>query len=368
MGIGMTARRPLLQEASSSKCKLQDADILVVNLHPRFAGVSATIHALVPRQQESRKVAVLDRGSLGLACTVGFNDLLAHGWSPTPSGRPRIWHARRAGDLLVGLLLGKVLRQPWKFVYTSPSPRRHGLVWRAIVNQADAIIAVTPQAARHLDRHDAVVGHGVDTASFRPPADKQDAWAETGLPGKHGIGVFGRIRRSKGTHLFVEAMCRILPERPDFCAVIAGACMPSDSDYRRGLERRIEEVGLHDRIVFLGDLAPAEIKQWYQRVALCIAPSYSEGFGLTPLEAMASGAAAVTSHAGAFPTMIEPGSNGALFKTGDLEELCAVVRELTSAPLELLAMGRRARELVVRAHSIELEVAGIHALYDRITA
>jgi len=362
MSSGQVSQPELLATSPA----LRDADVLVVNLHPRFAGVSATIHALVPVQQASRLVAVLDRGRLGLDYTVRLRDVLRQGWTRTPSGRPRIWHARRAGDLLLGLVLGKLLRQPWKFVYTSPSPRRHGLVWRTIVNQADAIIAVTAQAAEFLDRYDAVIGHGVDTDRFCPPLDKQAAWSETGLPGRYGIGCFGRIRKTKGTHLFVEAMCRLLPERPEFTAVIAGACMSSDVEYKHDLERRIQAHGLQDRIRFLGDLSPAEIKAWYQRVALCVAPSYSEGFGLTPLEAMASGAAAVTSQAGAYPTMVRSGWNGEIFTTGNLEELCAAVSKVTADPSQLLAMGRQARDYVVQTHSIRAEVAQIHAAYDRV--
>lgn len=342
---------------------LREAEVLVVNLHRRFAGVSATMHALVPVQQRSLRVVVLDRGGLGLPGTIRYRDLLRFGWSRPPKAVARIWHARRAGDLLLGLVLGKLLRQPWKFVYTSPSPRRHGLVWRTIVNRADAIIAVTKNAASFLDRYDAVVGHGVDTEQFRPPDDKSEAWRQTGLSGQYGIGVFGRIRKSKGTHLFVEAMCRALPDRPGFTAVIAGACMREDQPYLHAMKARIATAGLEQRIVFLGDLKPEEIKLWYQRVALCVAPSLSEGFGLTPLEAMASGAAALTSRAGAYPQMVEPGINGSIVDTGDVEQLCKEVLTLTSSPQELLRMGERAREIVVQKHSIECEVRGIHAVY-----
>ncbi len=345
---------------------LREAEALVVNLHRRFAGVSATVLALVPLQQRQRPVAVLDRGGLGLAHSIRWRDLLRDGWRPPKGASHRIWHARRAEDMLLGLILRGILRQPWRFVYTSPTPRRHGRVWRAIVGRADAIIAVTPAAASFLDRYDAVLPHGVDTDAFRPPTDKLAAWAETGLPGRYGIGVFGRIRPSKGTDLFVEAMCRLLPRHPEFTAVITGLCLEKHRAFQSQLEQRIAAAGLGERIRFVGDLAGEEIKRWYQRVALCVAPSRSEGFGLTPLEAMASGAAAVTSRAGAFETMVRPGWNGALSQTGDADSLTAAIEPLLADPNELLAMGRRAREYVVEHHAIEGEVAGIHEIYDRV--
>ncbi len=350
----------------SSPSPLRDASALVVNLHRRYAGVSATIRALVPRQQRRRRTAALDMGGLGLDDSVGFGDLLRCGWRPPEGYSHRVWHARRATDAAVGLFLKRVLRQPWKLVYTSPSPRRHGRLWRALVHRCDAIIAVTERAASFLDWHSVVLPHGVDTEAFRPPADKLAAWREGGLPGKYGIGILGRIRRSKGTDLFVEAMCELLPRHPEFTAVVTGFCKPADRGWRDGLLRRIREDGLEERVVLLGDLGDAEIKRWYQRLCLCVAPSRSEGFGLTPLEAMASGAAAVTSRAGGFPQMIVPGASGLIVDTGDARALTEAIESLIADPEALLMLGARAREHVVEHHSIEREVEGIHAVYGEV--
>ena len=48
------------------------------------------------------------------------------------------------------------------------------------------------------------------------------AGAETGLPGKYGVGVFGRVRHQKGSDLFIEAMIRLLPNYPAWTAVVTG--------------------------------------------------------------------------------------------------------------------------------------------------
>ncbi len=348
----------------SAPSALRDATVLVSNLHPRFAGVSATILALVPLQQREREVAVLDLGRLGLRGTVGLWDLLRWGWRTPVRGRARIWHARRSMDLVVGLFLKKVLRQPWKLVFTSPTPRRHGAFLRGMIHRCDAIIAVSEGAASFLDWHTAIVPHGVDTEAFHPSADKSRAWAEGGLPGEFGIGMFGRIRPSKGTDLFVEALCRALPERPGFSAILTGLCKPSEAGFRAELEARIRSAGLVERIRFLGDLSADEVKVWYRRVSLCVAPSRTEGFGLTPLEAMASGAAALTSRSGYFPHMIRPGVNGDIVETGSVEALYEALMKLLEDPQRLQEMGKRARDYVVQNHSIEHEVAGIHAVYD----
>ena len=101
---------------------------------------------------------------------------------------------------------------------------------------------------------------------------------------------------------------------------------------------------------------------------MCVAPSRSEGFGLTPLEAMASGAAAATSREGAYPQMIVPGRNGVIFDTGESDAMIAALEPLLADPDGLLAMGAWARQHVVAHHSIASEVAGIHAVYDALLA
>lgn len=345
---------------------LRDAVQLVTNLSRRYAGVSATIRALVPVQERSRPTAVLDNGELGLENKVGLGAILSHGWSPPAGAAHRVWHARRSHELGLGLVCRDLLRQPWKLVYTSPTPRRHGALWRWIVRRADAVIAVTERAASFLDWHTAVVPHGVDVEAFHPAADRAAAWREGGLPGRYGVGIFGRIRHSKGTDLFVDAMCEVLPRRPEFTAVIAGFCKPADRSFQTALEDRIRAAGLEDRIVFLGDLALPHILRWYQRISLCVAPPRSEGFGLTPLEAMACGAAVVTSREGAFPSFVVGGVTGELVDTGDRASLARAIEGLLADPVELERLGRSARRHVVEHHSIEAEVAGIHAVYDSL--
>ncbi|MGG2478098.1 glycosyltransferase family 4 protein, partial [Rhizobium sp. BR5] len=70
----------------------------------------------------------------------------------------------------------------------------------------------------------------------------------------------------------------------------------------------VAAAGLSDRIVFQGEVD--DIKPWYRRLTLYVAPSRNEGFGLTPLEAMASQTAVVASNAGAYEEMIVRGKTG----------------------------------------------------------
>ena len=132
-------------------------------------------------------------------------------------------------------------------------------------------------------------------------------------PARYMVGCFGRIRRQKGTDLFVDAMIRLPPDYPNWAALITGRVTSEHHEYHEQLCRKIARAGLERRIVFLGEVS--DVRPWYRQLLLYVAPSRNEGFGLTPLEAMASGVAVVASDAGAHAeTILEGVTGGAPFR------------------------------------------------------
>lgn len=340
-------------------------DVIVGNLHRRYTGVSATVKALVPHQRKDLPIALVDKGNLGLGDTLSFWQVMRRGWSLPANGTTRIWHARREVEVLAGLFLRSVLRQDWKIVFTSAAPKPPNAVMNALLNQVDAIIATSPRAAGFLNWYSLLIPHGVDTDFFCPPPNRDAAYAETGLPGKYAVGQMGRIRPSKGTDLFIDAMIRLLPRYPDFTAVVSGLCKTKDQAYLFDLMRRVSEAGLESRIIILGDLAPDEIQRWYQRLSLCVAASRSEGFGLTPLEAFASGCPVVASGTGTWPWIIDE-EVGVLFETGNLESLCQALEPMMANVDRLEQMGRTARRRACERYSVLREAAAINAVYTHL--
>src|SRR5262249_37084176 len=154
-------------------------------------------------------------------------------------------------------------------------------VTRFCLRHMDGLIATSVAAASFLNRPANVVPHGVDCAVFFPPADRGVCWTGRGLPGKYGIGGFGRIRPQKGTEEFVDAMIRILPDHPDWTAVIIGETTPEFRAFERRLRTSINNAGLTDRVHFIGFLERFEdIPDWYRALSIVVCPSRSEGFGL----------------------------------------------------------------------------------------
>ena len=183
------------------------------------------------------------------------------------------------------------------------------------------------------------------------------------MPGRYAIGCFGRVRAQKGTDVFVEAMCRLLPRYPDFSAVIVGAIAVEQTAFASELKKRIEAANLPSRIVITGEVPIAEVPRWYQRLTIYAFTSRNEGFGLTLIEAMAVGAALVASRAGAAELVVEDGVTGVLTPPGDVDALVAALEPLMREPAAAAAMGARARARVVEKFSLDAEANRIAEVY-----
>jgi mannosyltransferase len=158
-------------------------------------------------------------------------------------------------------------------------------------------------------------------------------------------------------------MCRLLPRYPDFSAVIVGAITADQAAFASGLKKRIETAGLSSRIVMTGELPIEELPRCYRRLTIYVFTSRNEGFGLTLLEAMSSGAALVASRAGAAELVVEDGVTGVLTPPGDVDALATALEPLLRDPAAAAAMGARARARVVEKFSLDAEANRIAEVY-----
>ncbi len=73
-------------------------------------------------------------------------------------------------------------------IFNSASQRKKTWLTDFLIGRMDAVIATSEAAAQFLRRPATVILHGIDVDLYSPPADRPAAFAETGLPGKYGIG------------------------------------------------------------------------------------------------------------------------------------------------------------------------------------
>ncbi len=340
-----------------------EIEVIATNFNWRQSGGTTAVAQLVPEQAKTLKIVALGFDLPERVPRMRWRDLGK--LFRRPAHRPfRIYHCRRNNEMMLGLLLKDVFRAPLRLVFNSAGQRRHKPLTRWMLRRMDAVITTSERSGSFLEVPFTVVPHGTDFERFHPARASEDAYAASGLPGKYAVGCTGRIRHQKGTDLFVDAMLKLLPQYPEWTALITGRTSPENVIFERELKSLIANARLSDRIIFLGDVE--DISLWYRRFTLFVAPSRQEGFGLTPLEAMASGTAVVASDAGSFPSMIRPGLNGAIVPAGDRDALIAAIEPYFRAPNLAIEQGRAALEFVHANFSLAAEARGIRTVYDRL--
>jgi mannosyltransferase len=343
-------------------------DLIVTNFNPRFTGVSATAAAVTRALSRRYDLRVAGQALPGIDVPVTVRDALRL-TRAGPQHRPfTIWHVRRNAEMQAAIFARDVLRLPMRIVFTSAAQRRHSAWPRWLISKMDAVIATTDEAAGFVPNVWAVVPHGVDCDAFRPAPDRAAAWAATGFSGARGMAAIGRVRPEKGTDLFVQAMIRALPGLPDATALVIGLAKPGEAGFLQGLKDSVVQAGLERRILFPGEIAPDRMRALIPALSLLVALPRYEGYGLTPLEAMASGVPVVASDAGHFRAFLGQNEAGRIVGVCDAEAASLAVTEILSDPTRHAGLSVAARIRAEGGFGIETEAAGIAAVYERLWA
>ena len=346
---------------------IRGVEIIAPNFKRRLSGVTSTIIQLIPVQRRlGQKIATLGPGLPETLPHIGFSALLRL-WTAPENRRCRVWHARRNIEMLPAIILRDLLCMPLKIVFTSASQRRHTGWSKFLIGRMDAVIATSNRTAAYLDVPSTTIMHGIDTERFFPATDKAAAKAALGLPSDKKIaGCFGRVRHQKGTDLFVDSMISLLPQRADWIAIIAGRATGAHQAFETELKERVAAAGLADRILFVGE--HTNIPSWYRALDLFIAPQRWEGFGLTPLEAMATELPVVATDVGAFSELLTAGDEetGILVPIKDQTAMAAAAAAFMDDPERSRRAGRKGLSRAINSFSIEGEASSIGAVYEKL--
>ncbi len=369
-GCGWMFRRVWIgmeRSAKRNSVDIGEVDILAPNLKKRMSGVTSTVFRLVPVQARSLRIATVGPAIPSNIPQVSLLEvaLMAR---RGPSG-VRVWHARRNIEMVAGLLLKTFLRKRLRLVFTSAAQRDHKPFTKWLIGRMDRVIATSSKSAGFLEVENTIIHHGIDTALFSPAADKREIRRRLGLPETSVlVGCFGRVRFQKGNDLFVEAMLRLLPDRPDVVAVMMGGVTEENRKFADNLAARAQSAGLGERILFLPEEKNWDISPWFKALDLYIAPQRWEGFGLTPLEAMACGVPVVATRAGAFEDLVADGETGRLVDIEDIDALTHATAELLDDPAMRAQWSENAVRHAEENFRIEIEADAINAIYRDLLA
>ena len=336
---------------------MHEIELILGNSNRRFSGVTSTMRQVLSRQKDLIPTAVMGKHYLPENTpTLSFFDAVKLCRKTLPNGSPRIFHARRNDEMIQALVLKKLFGGKLRIAFTSTAQRQHTSFTKWLIRRMDAVITTSAAAASYLDHPpDIIIPHGVDEAVYKPADSKCNAWAQLGFPGKYGIGIFGRVRKQKGIDILIEAAIPVLKHYEDFTVIICGEITPNNQKFAEQLKQLVLEAGLADRILFIGKQPFERLPLLFRSMSIVAAVSRNEGFGLTVLEAMASGTAVVASEAGAWKEIIGDHSFGACVPCGDVHSLRQKLDYFMSQPEQLEALGLKGRQRVLEAHTLERE-------------
>ena len=206
-----------------------------------------------------------------------------------------------------------IYRNPRWFPGGQPLSTRF-VVPRSVL-RADVLIAVSENTARDIvdvfgvDRKRIeVVPHGI-SPRFRPMATEElaEARARLGLPERYILSV-GTVEPRKNLDTLLDAWVQ-MRDRPDL--VVVGSWGWSFDPMREKMSR------LGPRLHHLESVDPEELPAIYNLARALAHPAWYEGFGLPPLEAMASGTPAVVSDTSSLPEVV--GDAALIVPAGDVE-------------------------------------------------
>ena len=201
---------------------------------------------------------------------------------------------------------------------------------------------------------------GIDATTFAP-LSRDAARRELGLPAPAPlVGIVATLRSWKGHRFLLDAMPRL--RHADARLVIVG-----DGPQRAALEARTDELGLRERVRFVGQ--QDDVARWLAALDVFVLPSYAnEGVPQALLQAMFATIPCVTTDAGAIPEIARDGDTARVVPREDPAALAAAIDSVLDAPEESAAMAQRARAFVLPRFGLETMLDRMGNVFRRALA
>jgi glycosyltransferase involved in cell wall biosynthesis len=159
----------------------------------------------------------------------------------------------------------------------------------------------------------------------------------------------------------IEAFARVSAKFPEVRLKMAGR----QGEYHEHLVKLANDLGISDRIDFMGVIAEDLKIKLMQTCTVYMQPSLFEGFGLATAEAMACGAAIISSPAGAVAEVV--GDAGMLVDGKNVDAIAQSLERLLSDQTLNAALGAKARAQVSQLFSFERRKRELSAVIDSVT-
>ncbi|WP_228035101.1 glycosyltransferase family 4 protein [Oculatella sp. LEGE 06141] len=256
-------------------------------------------------------------------------------------------------------------------------------VEQQILEQADCVVATSPQEQEHLRSLVSTKGNleiipcGTDIENFRV-MPKAEAKAILGLkPNVPVVLYVGRFDPRKGIETLVRACAQIKTSQvdstsdpADFRLVIVGGSDPDQADgqERQRIEQLVQALDLGKQTVFAGRIGHDRLPLYYTAADVCVIPSHYEPFGLVAIEAMACGTPVVASAVGGLKFTVVPEETGLLAPPQDVNAFANAINRILADELWARKLRRQASVRVQQNFSWMGVAAQLSDLYRYLLA
>ena len=230
---------------------------------------------------------------------------------------------------------------------------------RAALRKADAVFVMNCEMHSYVRSVSAtrviLAPPGVDTEQFTP---RSEGWASAG----YLLSVCRLNDARKGLERLIRAYARMRELRPSIpCLVLAGR-----GQFPAFLSQLIVELEMGRFITVRTDVPQTELPSLYQGASAFLQASYEEGFGISVLEAMASGLPVVsTETAGTRETVVHGQTGWLIGQEADVEREIAE-RTISLWDGEAQDLSRRSRSRAISHFSNQVTLARILAVYREL--
>lgn len=206
-----------------------------------------------------------------------------------------------------------------------------------------------------------LIPQGIDTRTF--------FWRRRVRPDNRTFTLLtvARLVEVKGVDYAVRAVAAASTHISGLRYLIVG-----DGPERIRLERLANQLGIHDRVTFLGAqngdavLAAYDRSDAFMLSGVQTAAGTAEGQGLAVLEAMATGLPAIVSNVGGLPESVRHDVTGFLVAERDVQGLAHRVVELASQSTRRRAMGRAASADIRERFSLDAYLDRLELTYESV--
>jgi phosphatidylinositol alpha-1,6-mannosyltransferase len=272
-----------------------------------------------------------------------------------PGGYPARWIRQRVGTPYGIVVYGTDLLLLQSRIGRSAVKRQAGktLIGSAAVVVAisrwtrDLCLAVLDELGLGGTLDVRIVPLGTDPVRFRPGLDQGSVRARYGLEGGRWLLTVARLSPHKGIDIGLRVLARLREVYPDLGYAVVGSGAQLST-----LEGMAKKLGVTDRVRFLTAVPDSDLPAVYNSAEVYLGLSRvsdlsAEGFGISLVEASASGIPVVAGRGGGIPEAVRDGETGVLVDSEQPEEvsraLCSLLEDRTLAQ-RLGAAGRRAVE------------------------